>query len=211
MTKQTRSAWDGSFVDLPQGNTRYRWIGGVRGPVIVAVHGLTTPSEAWDAVAEQLTGIGYRVLVYDLYGRGGSADARGPQDIAFHLKQLTDLLEALELREELILMGYSMGAQIAAAYAAAAPDRVQRLVLVAPAGAMMEETPFDRFCREKPIIGDWLHTVFGGRLLGEIADRTALEGGNGPAVSEAQRRQLGRRGYLEAVLSSRRHMLAQPH
>ncbi len=210
MTRDSRDAWPGRTVKLSQGTTRYRWIGGVRGPVIVAVHGLTTPSEVWDPVAERLTEIGYRILVYDLYGRGGSDDVSGPQDTAFHVRQLKDLVKALNLDDELILLGYSMGGQIAAAFAADAPDRVQRLVLVAPSGIRMEESRFDRFCRQTPVIGDWAYLVFGRRTLARLAGRSALDGGHSATIAEVQHKQLARRGYLEAVLSSRRASLGEP-
>lgn len=210
MTDSARRDWPGKWADLPGGRTRYRWIGGVRGPVIVAVHGLTTPSEVFEQVATELTEIGYRVLVYDLYGRGGSANRRGTQDAAFHLDQLRALLDHLGLDDDLILMGYSMGGAIVTHFAAAEPHRVQRVILLAPAGIDMVETKFDEFCRRWPVLGDWAHTVFGGAMLGRVAAQTAQEGGFGPELAEIQRRSLARRGYLEAVLSSRRGLLAGP-
>ncbi len=208
MTRDSRTAWSGRWAELDEGFTRYRWIGGVRGPVIVAIHGLTTPSEAWDEVAARLTTLGYRVLVYDLFGRGGSATVAGAQDAAFQLRQLRGLLDHLGLKDDLIVMGYSMGGQIAAAFAAEAPHRVQKLLLVAPAGLELSESRFDRFCRTWPIAGDWAQIVLGGPLLERVAADTAASGGSGPAIAEIQRAQLRRRGYLEAVLSSRRHLLS---
>lgn len=208
-TELPHGTWPGRIADLPQGRTRYRWIGGVRGPVIVAIHGLTTPSEVWEPLARRLTPLGYRVLVYDLYGRGGSANGTGrTQDLAFHLRQLTDLLDHLGLRDELTLMGYSMGAQIAAGFAAAAPERVQRLVLIAAAGIDLEEGPFDRLCRRAPLIGDALQVVMSDQRQAAGADAIRAFGGEAAPIAAALDRQIGRRGYAEAVLSSRRATLA---
>ena len=60
----------GRFAELSRGRTHYQWLGGARGPVAVCVHGLTTPSQVWSDYARELSDLGYRVLVYDLYGRG---------------------------------------------------------------------------------------------------------------------------------------------
>lgn len=208
-TDLPEGTWPGKIADLSQGRTRYRWIGGVRGPVIVAVHGLTTPSEVWEPLAARLTGLGYRVLLYDLYGRGGSSNGKGrTQDLAFHLRQLTDLLDHLDLRQDLTVMGYSMGAQIAAGFAAAAPERVQRLVLVAASGIDVAEGAFDRFCRRTPLIGDGLQVVMSDQRQAAGADAARAAGPEAGPVAEALGRQIGRRGYAEAVLSSRRATIA---
>ncbi|NBR52185.1 MAG: alpha/beta hydrolase [Rhodobacteraceae bacterium] len=61
----------GSLAKLSQGITHYRWFGPKGGPVVVCVHGQTTPSDAYLAVAQKLAAKGYRVLIYDIYGRMG--------------------------------------------------------------------------------------------------------------------------------------------
>ena len=66
MTPDLRKQADGKFAKLSAGQTHFRWSGGARGPVIVLVHGLTTPSIVWDAITPALTGLGFRVLRYDL-------------------------------------------------------------------------------------------------------------------------------------------------
>ena len=69
----------GRFAKLSQGVTHYQWVGAARGPVIVCIHGLTTPSPVWYAIAGGLERIGYRILIYDLYGRGFSDAVSGPR------------------------------------------------------------------------------------------------------------------------------------
>jgi pimeloyl-ACP methyl ester carboxylesterase len=131
----------GELVALGHGATHYRWFGPSKGPVVVAVHGLTTPMQAWQSVAEALAEEGYRVLCYDLYGRGFSDPPREAQTRAHFLGQLTDLLADQGIKESFVLMGFSMGGAIAVDFAAAQPERVARLVLVAPAG--IAETGWD--------------------------------------------------------------------
>lgn len=200
MTEAQRRTAPGNFADLSQGVTHYRWIGPVRGPVIVAVHGLTTPSPVFDNLAGYLGGLGYRTLVYDLYGRGYSDAAPGPQNEAFFLRQLDDLLADQGLTDDVILMGYSMGGAIACAFAAAQSHRVARIILLASAGMNVAESRFWAISRRVPVAGNWLAGTFGARQI-------AAEAASGTAIGKVQRAQAGRRGYIPAVLSSRRHML----
>ena len=180
-----RAQAGGGFAKLSQGVTHYQWLGPARGPVVVAVHGLSTPCEVWGPVAEGLGTLGYRVLVYDLYGRGLSDPATGRQDAAFFLRQLDDLIADQGLGSDLTLMGYSMGGAIATAFAATHPERMKRLILLAPAGIVVKDSGLSRFIRQVPMLGDWLHYAM-----------SALSGGQ-------------RRGNAAAILSSLRHMLAQ--
>ena len=196
-----RAAAPGDCVALSQGQTYLRWHGPVRGPVIVAIHGLTTPSPVFDALAGLLGGLGYRVLTYDLYGRGLSDQVPGRQNAAYFLRQLDDLLTDQKLGHDVILMGYSMGGAIAAAFAAAQPHRVAQVILLAPAGMALNETRFWHLARRVPVLGEWLVGTFGARLL-------AAEAAGDTPVGRVQRAGLARRGYLGAVLSSRRHFLS---
>ncbi len=203
-----RAGAEGEFVRLSQGVTHYKWVGPVRGPIAVLVHGLTSPSIAMEGVAEGLGKRGYRVLTYDLYGRGLSDAPMGRQNRSFFLRQLDDLLTHVGLTDEITLVGYSMGGAIVTAFASANPHRTNRVILFASAGVITIESGFSRFCRTVPVLGDWAHGVLArGRILGAIP----LDSPS-PYVERvliAQRAELARRGYLPAVLSSRRGMLSE--
>jgi pimeloyl-ACP methyl ester carboxylesterase len=197
----------GRFARLSQGVTHYQWLGGVRGPVVVCIHGLTTPSPVWYAIAGGLAKLGYRVLVYDLYGRGFSDAPRGAQDGEFFATQLADLLDHQGLTEDVTLMGYSMGGSIATHFAASHPNRVRRLILLASGGMWLREDKVTEASRRMSFLGDWLHAVVGARSdrqrlrsqLGQVFD---VEG-----IIELQLAEYQSRGFLRSVLSSRRHML----
>ena len=197
----------GRFAKLSQGVTHYQWLGGVRGPVVVCIHGLTTPSPVWYAIAGGLAKLGYRVLVYDLYGRGFSDAPRGVQDGEFFATQLADLLDHQGLTEDVTLMGYSMGGSIATHFAAAHPNRVRRLILLASGGMWLREDKVTEASRRMSLLGDWLHAVVGARSdrqrlrrqLGQVFD---VEG-----IIELQLAEYQSRGFLRSVLSSRCHML----
>ncbi len=186
----------GKFAKLSQGVTHYQWLGPVRGPIVVAVHGMTTPSAVWADIAQVLGNIGYRVLVYDLYGRGLSDAPPGPQNRQFFQRQLDDLLADQGLGQDLTLIGYSMGGAIATAFAGDRPERVKRLILLAPIGMGHPEDRLTRFIRQTPVIGDWLFLAFYARhLRHSIATEASPMG-------PVQLAELSRKGYLPAVLSS---------
>jgi len=104
-----------------------RWDAGPSAPVALAVHGITGSLMCWPPVAEQLGDV--TLVAPDLRGRGESNRLPGPFGIATHARDLLALLDALELRE-VVAMGHSMGAYIAALLAVQAPERVSALVLV---------------------------------------------------------------------------------
>ena len=209
MDDAARKAAPGRFAALSQGVTHYRWIGPARGPVVVCVHGLTTPSFVWEGLAEALVGMGFRVLTYDLLGRGFSDRPKGPQTPAFFVRQLRDLLDHQGLEEDVTLMGYSMGGVIAAAFADREGHRLRRLVLIAPAGMGHAPDRLTRWAVEWPWIGDWaFHMAFPRQF------RHGLQAETGPSAVEdivaRQIAELGYRGYVRSVLSSLRGSLRRP-
>jgi pimeloyl-ACP methyl ester carboxylesterase len=208
LSEAERANAQGEFAPLSQGVTYYRWFGPARGKVAVVVPGYAAPSVSMHDVAEGLGEMGYRVLVYDLYGRGLSDAPKGRQNRGFFLRQLNELLVFLDLTGELTLVGYSLGGSIATIFAAQNPHRINRVILFATTGVTMSETRFARFTRRVPVFGDWVHLLFmGGRLLRRIPGET-----DNPLVrlvNLAQRQDLTRRGYLPALLSSRRGLLAE--
>ncbi|MFK7751658.1 MAG: alpha/beta fold hydrolase [Sedimentitalea sp.] len=210
MSQSTRRDAPGQFVTLSQGTTHYRWIGPIRGPVAVCVHGLTTPSFVWDGLAAGLTAMGYRVLVYDLYGRGYSDRPKGAQDAGFFLTQLNDLLEDQQVEDDITLLGYSMGGAIATAFTAQQPGRIRQLVLLASAGLRPAPTGLIGFIARTPLIGDWLMFALypSQQRKGVEAERdlpSSVEN-----ISDLVLNELNHTGYVPAVLASLRGILAEP-
>ncbi|RVV97823.1 alpha/beta fold hydrolase [Mesobaculum littorinae] len=198
-----------AMADLPGQPTRYRLRGPADGPLAVCIHGLTTPMWVFDAIAEDLATDGYRVLTYDLPGRGGSPLATGAQDRAFFQRQLDALLRHVGRDRIDLLVGYSMGGAIATTYAADRPGRVGHLVLLASAGLFHDAGPFGRFAYATPILGPWAMRVLGGHMLRRALRDTARRD---PRAAPRVRRQIDQtraRGFLPAVLSSQRHILAE--
>ncbi|KAJ56999.1 hypothetical protein ACMU_00465 [Actibacterium mucosum KCTC 23349] len=203
-----RSRASGQFATLSMGLTHYDWNGPRDGRVLVAIHGLTTAGYVWDAALPELTRMGYRVLRYDLYGRGLSDAPGGAQDSNYFTVQLSELLHDQGIGGPISLIGYSMGGGIATSWAARNPDRVEELMLVAPAGLGRVGGPFARFCAGIPVIGDGVMRALGGIVLRFGFVRAARSFPD----STPLRKQLAEtrvRGFLPAVLSSYRNMLAE--
>lgn len=209
MGAAARAEAAGDFAALPGGVTRYRWSGPERGPVAVCIHGLTTPSQVWDGMAEGLAAQGFRVLTYDLYGRGYSDRPAGAQDAAFFCTQLEQLLKDQGLGRDLTLIGYSMGGSIATAFAAQNPDWIRQLILIASAGIETEPGRFAALVRHAPLLGDWLmHAVFPRAHRRSCEAERALPS-SVPGLADIQIRELRYKGFVPGVLASMRGVLAR--
>jgi pimeloyl-ACP methyl ester carboxylesterase len=103
------------------------------GPALVLLHGIGSQSGSW---LRQLDALGarFRVLAWDAPGYGESdplpAAAPSADDYAV---SLAAFLDALGVRRA-VLVGSSLGALVAGAFAARSPQRADGLVLLNPAG-----------------------------------------------------------------------------
>jgi pimeloyl-ACP methyl ester carboxylesterase len=94
---------------------------------IVMLHGLNVQLHTWDPIAHDLAS-DYRVLLLDLRGHGDSDWARD----GYHLQQFVSDVRALTEHTNaspFVLVGHSLGARIAIAYAGQHPDDVTHMVL----------------------------------------------------------------------------------
>jgi pimeloyl-ACP methyl ester carboxylesterase len=107
----------------------HEWPARGRAPnTIVGIHGMTANHQCWAAMAEALAP-DYRLVGYDLRGRGDSDKPATGYSLAAHCRDLSALLDHVGLRGA-ILMGHSLGAAIALRFAVNHPTRVRRLVLI---------------------------------------------------------------------------------
>jgi pimeloyl-ACP methyl ester carboxylesterase len=117
---------------------------GVGEPALLLIHGLGSYMPVWqrnvDALAER-----HRVVAIDLPGYGKSSKANYAYSMAFYARVVDGVIGALGLKR-VVLVGHSMGGQIAMTHALRYPGKAEALVLVAPAG-------FERF---GPGEGQWL-------------------------------------------------------
>jgi len=210
MDDVARGAGSGSFAQLPQGVTHYAWHGPPDGRVLICVHGLSTPSFVWRGLTPGLVAMGFRVLTYDLYGRGFSDRPKGPQNAAFFMRQLTDLMTHQNIEGRVTLLGYSMGGAICTCFAAAHPDRIANLILLAPAGMAHAIGRFVRFIRDTPVLGDLIMLASYPRLMrrGIAAERSVPSAVLN--IADLQEAELEFKRFIPAVLASLRGILARP-
>ena len=104
------------------------WPGPGTGPVLVCIHGLTANHTCWASIADLLSPA-YRLIAYDLRGRGESDKPEKGYSLALHNEDLEGLLDHFRLKK-VVLVGHSLGANIALRFAATHPERVSKLVLV---------------------------------------------------------------------------------
>ncbi len=104
------------------------WPGPARGPAVVCIHGLTANHTCWASIADVLSPA-HRLIAYDLRGRGDSDKPDTGYSLERHAEDLRGLLDHFGLAKA-VLLGHSLGANIALRFAAKHPGRVSRLVLV---------------------------------------------------------------------------------
>ena len=209
MDDMARGSATGQFVALSKGVTHFEWHGPNRGAVAVCIHGLTTPSFVWRGMTKALALMGFRVLTYDLYGRGYSDRPKGKQDAEFFQSQLKELLLHEGVTGEITLIGYSMGGAIATCFAAAHPDKVRQLVLLAPAGMGVVAGKMGNFVAQTPIIGDWLMLALYPRQLRQGIKKERGLPTSVPNIGELQAAELDYKRFLPSVLASIRAFLPQ--
>lgn len=113
-------------------------------PVVLALHGLTSTSEVWSAMAGSLPHM--RVVAPDLPGRGGSTGVPEGPGLAAHAQAVLRMADALQFHD-VIVVGHSMGAFLAPLVAAKLGNRA-RCVIMLDGGV----APVRTFVLRRPIV-----------------------------------------------------------
>lgn len=107
-----------------------------QGAPLVLLHGVGLDHTLWDDLVPLLEP-DFEVLRYDLLGHGAAPGLTGEARVQDFIAQLDAELDRAGWQRASVL-GYSMGGLIAGAYAAARPQRVERLVLLS---TVFQRTP----------------------------------------------------------------------
>ncbi len=125
----------GDFIKLTDGHTYYEYSNtGTPDTVLVMVHGFSVPSYIWDSTYNAAVRRGYRALRYDTYGRGFSDNPDVAYDANLFSRQLKELLDTLQIKIPVNLVGLSDGGRTITTFAAQYPERIKNLVYVDAAG-----------------------------------------------------------------------------
>lgn len=117
---------------------------GRAGDPIVLLHGLGATVATWLPAGRALAETGESVLVPDLLGFGSSLRLGTRFHLADQAEAVVRLLDHHDITR-VHLVGHSWGCVVAAAVAARAPERVERLTLVSPAAFADPQAARDRF------------------------------------------------------------------
>jgi pimeloyl-ACP methyl ester carboxylesterase len=153
------------------------------GPVVVLLHGFTLDHSMWDAQRETV-GSTYRVIAPDLRGHGQSAAPDGIYPIDDMADDVVELLDALKIREPVVLGGLSMGGYVALSLAVRYPKRLRGLMLLNTRAAA--DTPETAQIREElarqidatgdvsPVVATMLPRLFGRTTMERRGDIVAM-------------------------------------
>jgi len=123
-------------------------------PPLLLLHGAGSNSAMWigDAAAWSAS---FKVYAIDVIGEPGfSAEARLPLNSDGYALWLDDVLQALQI-DRFSMIGISLGGWLALSYATRRPARVDRLVLLVPAGIGRQRLSLLFKILPLLLLGDW--------------------------------------------------------
>lgn len=188
LDSEARSSAPGEFIELPDGIVHYEMAGPSSGQTVVLVHGFSTPYHTWDATFDALIEAGFRVLRYDLYGRGYSDRPNTAYNADLFDRQLLDLLSALNVDKPVDLIGFSMGGAIIVIFADRHPAKVHKIGLIDTTGFPPKQT-FAAKLGQAPVVGELLTCLYC----------------RPEKYPERARSQMRYKGFRRALLSTVRH------
>lgn len=196
----------GQFVRLFDGVTHYQVDGPDSGRTVVLVHGFSVPYYIWDSTAVALAGAGYRVVRYDEYGRGWSDRPNVSYTADLYDRQLTQLLDSLDIHAPVDVAGVSAGGAVVATFGSRHPARTRSVVLVDPVAGVGGGVGFPF---NVPGVGPllWQAFVVPGMADGQMTDFAHPE--RFPDWVNRYREQMQYRGFGHALLASRRATAGQ--
>ncbi len=205
-----RRACSSSGVETPTGRLSILTAG--TGEPVVLIHGLGATKGSFLPTVAALAG-SFRTIALDLPGFGDSFKPLGaPYHPPFFARAVVEMMDALGLRRA-HMIGNSMGGRVALELGLRYPERVGRLVLLAPSLAWRRERPFARLLRlVSPELGlvqvtpRWVVEAIVHRLLPSADDGWVRAG-----VDEFLRAYLTPRGRVAFYAAARQIYLEEPH
>jgi len=202
MDDGARRGTAGSYVTLPDGVTHYELGGPGDGRTVVLIHGFSVPYYIWDPTFDGLVNAGFRVLRYDLYGRGYSDRPDEKYGVELYDRQLLNLLTAFKIQGPVDLAGASMGGPIAIIFAARHPERVRTISLFDPAYFSGEPVPWPL---KTPVVGEYIIDAIWAPKLSDSQKEDFIHPERYPDYFARYGTQMRYRGFRRALLSSIRH------
>lgn len=99
-------------------------------PVLLLIHGYPEMSIAWRKTVAPLVARGFRLVLPDLRGAGGSARPPAGYDKAALAGDMAAVLDQLGIGGAVTVVGHDIGAMVAYAFARRFPERTARLAIL---------------------------------------------------------------------------------
>lgn len=132
--------YEAKYVPTAYGDTYMIVSGPVDGDPLILVHGMGSNAAHWSLNVAALAQ-SYRVYALDIMGSvGRTKPLKAFSDRTEYADWLTDVLDALKI-EKANMVGYSYGGFLTTLYALEKPERLKKVVLLAPAATFL---PFSK-------------------------------------------------------------------
>lgn len=194
----------GRCIRLSQGVTHYDMAGADTAETVILVHGFSVPYYIWDGTFDTLVSRGYRVIRYDLYGRGYSDRPDVAYDAALYERQLLELMVKLDIKAPVYLAGISLGGPITSYFTARHPNLVKGLILVDPVTAPLEESLVP-----EPL-ALYYAVVNSAEHMAQSQADDFYRPENFPDWEDRYEEQMKYKGFLRSLLSTRYHFRSNP-
>jgi pimeloyl-ACP methyl ester carboxylesterase len=133
-------------LNLPQRGFSMAYSEAGKGLPLVFIHGYPLNRHLWDAQLQGLADVA-RILVPDLRGHGESQAVPGPYSMDLFADDLAAFMDALGIRQKIVLCGLSMGGYIVFAFYRKYATRLAGMILTATRAA--PDTPQARLARDQ--------------------------------------------------------------
>jgi pimeloyl-ACP methyl ester carboxylesterase len=155
----------GRHARTPTLDIAYADSGPADGPVVILLHGWPDAARAWNAVAARLNAAGYRTIVPELRGAGGTRflrddTVRDGSGVAL-AKDAVDLADALGITQ-FDVVGHDWGARAAYTISALFPERARRMAALALAYQPRGAFTLPDFSQARRFWYQWFMSLDGG-------------------------------------------------
>ncbi len=132
---------------------------------LVFIHGFAGHADQWQHQLQRFSEEN-RVIALDLRGHGLSDKPNSDYSIAELVNDIHAALEVLKVPGKIVLVGHSFGVALVSEYAAAHPERVEKLILIAGAGEYRLAPATKTLLRLPLSVLNVLYTLYIRKLIG---------------------------------------------
>lgn len=193
----------GKFMDLSKGLVYFELGGPENGQIIILIHGFSVPCYSWDHTFDSLIKSGFRVLRFDIYGRGYSDKPIIKYNKTLYDHLLLEVLATLDIDSKVDIIGHSMGGAISVVFANSHPELVRRVCLISPAGMTMTQ-PLALNILKLRGVGEVIMRLLGDQLLASGLKLDLCNPNQFPEYFKNYLRQLKYPGFKYSLLSTLR-------